>query len=220
MANLQALDTQVVILLGPPGAGKGSQAALIKEKLQIAHISTGDLLRDNIKMGTPLGAKVKSYMDEGQLVPDDLIFEMLFTRVEKVDCKKGYILDGFPRNLQQAETLQKRLAGYQVVAINLNIPDSAIIERITKRLICKSCQTPYHLVYSPPKVTGQCDRCQGELYHRSDDTAEVVENRLHVYHEQTAPLIGYYEKQKALHTIDSNTSKEAVLLEALKILGR
>ncbi len=220
MANLQATQTQVLILLGPPGAGKGSQATLIKEKMEIAHISTGDLLRENIKDGTELGKKAKGYMDAGQLVPDDLIFDMLFARVEKPDCKNGYILDGFPRNIPQAEALQKRLSDAQVTAISLKIPDSEIVDRITQRQICKSCQTPYHLVHSRPKAEGICDRCGGSLYQRSDDTKEVVEERLKVYHDQTAPLIEYYGKQNALHSVDSTTSKEAVLLQILNILGR
>lgn len=220
MANLQATQTQVLILLGPPGAGKGSQATLIKEKMEIAHISTGDLLRENIKDGTDLGKKAKGYMDAGQLVPDDLIFDMLFARVEKPDCKNGYILDGFPRNIPQAEALQKRLTDAQVTAISLKIPDSEIVDRITKRQICKSCQAPYHLVHSRPKADGICDKCGGSLYQRSDDTKEVVEERLKVYHDQTAPLIEYYSKQNALHSVDSTTSKEAVLLQILNILSR
>lgn len=220
MANLQATQTTVLILLGPPGAGKGSQATLIKEKMEIAHISTGDLLRENIKDGTELGKKAKGYMDAGQLVPDDLIFDMLFARVEKPDCKNGYILDGFPRNIPQAEALQKRLSDANVTAISLKIPDSEIVDRITKRQICKSCQTPYHLVHSRPKADGICDKCGGSLYQRSDDTKEVVEERLKVYHDQTAPLIEYYSKQNALYSVDSTTSKEAVLLQILNILAR
>lgn len=217
MANLQATETQVVILLGPPGAGKGSQATLIQEKVEIAHISTGDLLRENIKNGTNLGAKAKGYMDAGKLVPDDLIFDMLFDRVEKPDCKKGYLLDGFPRNIAQARALQEKLTdSHEIVAINLSIPDSEIVDRITKRVVCKECQTPYHLVYSPPKSEGKCDHCEGVLYQRSDDTKEVVENRLKVYHKETAPLIDYYGEQKKLHTVDSNQSKELVLSDVLK----
>lgn len=220
MANLQATQTQVVILLGPPGAGKGSQATLMKEKLEIAHISTGDLLRENIKQDTDLGKKAKTYMDAGQLVPDDLIFDMLFARVEKSDCQKGYILDGFPRNIPQAQELQKRLSDTQVTAISLSIPDTEIVDRITKRQICKTCQTPYHLIHSRPQKDGICDKCGGALYQRSDDTKEVVEERLKVYHEQTAPLIEYYGKQNALHTVDSTTTKEAVLQQILNALGR
>ncbi|MDN3505745.1 MAG: adenylate kinase [Simkaniaceae bacterium] len=218
MANLQATQTQVVILLGPPGAGKGSQATYIKEKMELAHISTGDLLRENIKAGTDLGKKAKSFMDDGKLVPDNLIFDMLFARVEKADCKKGYILDGFPRNIAQAEELQKRLSDNDVMALNLATSDSAIVERITKREICKSCQTPYHQEFSPSKVQGKCDQCDGELYQRSDDTKEVVENRLKIYHEQTAPLVDFYNKQKVLKTIDSNKSKEEVTAQILKAL--
>lgn len=216
MANLQATQTQVIILLGPPGSGKGSQASIIKEKLDVAHISTGDLLRENIKQKTELGKQAKGYMDQGQLVPDDLIFDMLFARVAKKDCEKGYILDGFPRNLAQAEALQKRLGDqHSIRAVNLEIADEAIVERITKRLICKNCQTPYHTTFSPPKVEGKCDQCQGELYHRSDDTKEVVENRLKVYHLQTAPLIEYYQKQNHLTTVNSDRSKETVTREIL-----
>jgi len=220
MASLQATQTQVVILLGPPGAGKGSQASLIKEKMDIAHISTGDLLRENIKQGTELGHKAKSYMDAGKLVPDELIFDMLFARVAQPDCQKGYILDGFPRNIPQAETLQKRLADAQITAISLSIPDAEIVDRIVQRQICKSCQTPYHLINSRPKQEGICDKCGGSLYQRSDDTKEVVEERLKVYHEQTAPLIDFYSKQNALHTVDSTAPKEAVLNQILNHLGR
>lgn len=218
MANLQATQTQVVILLGPPGAGKGSQAAFIKEKVEMPHISTGDLLRENLKNGTELGKKAQKYMDEGQLVPDELIFDMLFARVEKPDCKKGYILDGFPRNIPQAEALQKRLSDTQLVAINLDVPDKEIIERITKRQICRSCQMPYHLVFSPPKNSGKCDKCKGELYQRSDDTKEVVENRLKVYHEQTAPLVDFYKKQKNLHVISGQHTPADTSAKILKIL--
>lgn len=220
MANLQATQTQVVILLGPPGAGKGSQAVCIQEKINMPHISTGDLLRENIKKRTQLGEKAKKYMDEGQLVPDELIFDMLFTRVEQPDCQKGYILDGFPRNITQAKALQKKLSDqHDVIAINLDVPDKEIVDRITKRQICKSCQTPYHLVFSPPKIPGKCDRCSGELYHRSDDTKEIIEKRLKVYHEQTAPLIDFYKSNRTLHVVTPQKSKEEVTKEILKILA-
>ncbi len=218
MPNNQASETQVIILLGPPGAGKGSQAALIKETVGLAHISTGDLLRENIKRGTALGIQAKIAMDQGALVSDDLIFQMLFARVEEPDCKRGYILDGFPRNLAQAETLQKRLESTNTVAINFSVSDDIIIERITKREICKECQRPYHLSFSPPKETGKCDHCDGELYHRSDDTEEVVQNRLLVYHEKTAPLINFYQNQNILHQIDSSQSKDKILQQVLLIL--
>jgi len=144
---------------------------------------------------------------------------MLFNRVAQDDCKKGYILDGFPRNIDQAEIFQKRLTQkHKIIAINLAIPDSSIVERITKRQLCKSCQTPYHLIYALPKQAGKCDHCQGELYQRSDDTKEVVEKRLSIYHEKTAPLIDYYAKQKALHSVDANTDKNKILSQILEIL--
>lgn len=218
MTGLQATQTQVIILLGPPGAGKGSQAALIQEKQQIAHISTGDLLRSSIKEGTDLGMKAKTYMNKGELVPDDLIFDMLFERTSREDCTNGYMLDGFPRNLQQAEELQKRLKGHNVIAINLHVPDDAIVERITQRQICTSCQAPFHLVYSPPSTPGVCDRCSGQLYQRDDDKQEIVESRLKVYHEKTEPLIAYYKKQNVLHDVDSSRSKETILEDIMKLL--
>jgi len=225
MGNLQATQTptqtQVVILLGPPGSGKGSQATLLKEKVELAHISTGDLLRNNIKQQTELGKKAKSYMEKGDLVPDDLIFSMLFERVAAPDCAKGYILDGFPRNLEQAKTFQKRLNDEcNVMAINLEVPDATLVERITKRQICKECQTPYNLTFSPPKVKDVCDRCNGELYQRSDDTEEVVKSRLKVYHELTAPLIGYYGKQGKLHTVDGSQEKERVTAKLTKLFSQ
>lgn len=214
------VETHVIILLGPPGAGKGSQATLIKERVGFAHISTGDLLRENIKDGTSLGKKAKGYMDEGKLVPDELIFDMLFDRVKQTDCKKGYILDGFPRNIPQARVLKQKLEGQPVTAIYFSLPDSVIVERIAKRIICKSCQRPYHLFYSPPKAAGKCDACGSELYQRSDDTKEVVEKRLKVYHEQTAPLIDYFQNQQTLHEIDSSQSKEAIVSEILNLLAQ
>lgn len=159
--------TLVIILLGPPGAGKGSQAALIREKmlergLHLGHISTGDLVRDHIKRATPLGLKTKQYIDAGQLVPDDLILDILFERVQRPDCEQGYILDGFPRTLPQAKTFHDRLGSRsQIIAIDLVISDREILERLTKRLICEQCQKPYHLLFSPPKKTGICDACGG-----------------------------------------------------------
>lgn len=221
MTTLQATENKVVILLGPPGAGKGSQALLIKEKMKIAHISTGDLLRENIKNQTELGKKAKVFMDAGQLVPDDLIFDMLFKRIESTDCKHGYLLDGFPRTLAQAETFQKKLPkSSRILAINLAVDDPILIERICERYICEKCQAPYHMRFSPSKVAGKCDQCSGNLYQRSDDKRDVVEQRLKVYHEQTAPLIDYYAKQKTLHRINSNASKDAILLQILQILSK
>ncbi len=215
--------TLVIILLGPPGAGKGSQAALIREKMQpkkiLGHISTGDLLRDNIKRGTSLGQKSKAFIDAGRLVPDDLILDMLFERVREEDCKEGYILDGFPRTLAQAEAFDERLGSHsKVIALNLEISDHEILKRLTKRLICEQCQRPYHLIFSPPKKAGICDVCGGKLYQRSDDTEEVVKKRLEVYHQQTKPLIQYYKDKKMLHSIDATVSKEAVLNRLMNVL--
>lgn len=206
--------------MAPPGAGKGSQAALLKEKGEVAHISTGDLLRNNIKRGTEEGNEAKTFMDKGELVPDNLISEMLFGRVAEDDCQKGFILDGFPRNLAQAEELKKKLTDdYEVMVINLAVPDEKLIERITKRELCSDCQTPYHPDFSPPKFAGICDNCAGKLIKRSDDTREVVEKRLSVYNEKTEPLIDFYTKEGVLHTIDASEAKHQVLREIFNLLA-
>ena len=206
----------VLIVLGPPGAGKGTQAAMLQEKLQIPHISTGDLLREHVRKGTELGKKAQSFMEKGQLVPDALILDMLFERVSQKDCVKGYILDGVPRTLAQAEALEQRFKDWIVpVVINLELSDAKIIERLTKRIVCEKCGTPYHLIYSPPKVSGTCDKCQGKLIQRTDDTEEVITKRLKVYHEQTAPLIAYYTKQKHLHSVNCDASKEKVFSQVI-----
>ena len=206
----------VLIMLGPPGAGKGTQAAMLQEKLHIPHISTGDLLRDHVRRGTDLGKKAQGYMEKGQLVPDVLILDMLFDRVSQKDCAKGYILDGVPRTLPQAEALQKRLQGQPApVVINLELSDAQIIERLSKRVVCETCGTPYHLTYSPPKVQGICDKCHGKLVQRSDDTEEVIKKRLKVYHEQTAPLIAYYTQQKLLHSVSCDAGKEKVFSQVV-----
>ncbi|MBS0650047.1 MAG: adenylate kinase [Verrucomicrobia bacterium] len=206
----------VFIMLGPPGAGKGTQAAMLHEKLQIPHISTGELLRDHVRRETPLGKQAKLFMDKGNLVTDQLILDMLFERVAQADCAKGYILDGFPRTLPQAESLQARLKGQpQPIVLNLDLADAKIIERLTKRVVCESCGTPYHLVYSPPKTGGVCDKCSGKLIQRSDDTEAVISKRLKVYHDQTAPLIAYYNQLKILHTIDCDQSKEEIFSEVV-----
>jgi adenylate kinase len=203
-------------MLGPPGAGKGTQAAMLHEKLHIPHISTGDLLRDHVRRETELGKNAKSFMEKGQLVPDSLILDMLFERVAQKDCAKGYILDGVPRTIAQAEALQKRLQGKSVpIVINLELSDAKIIERLTNRIVCEKCGTPYHLLYSPPKVAGMCDNCQGKLIQRSDDTKEVITKRLKVYHEQTAPLIAYYNKQKLLHSVNCDTDKNKIFSQVI-----
>jgi adenylate kinase len=206
----------VLILLGPPGSGKGTQATMLQDKLHLPHISTGDLLRDHVRRSTELGKQAQTFMDKGQLVPDALILDMLFERVSQKDCSRGYILDGFPRTLPQAEALQTRLKGKPApVVINLDLSDAKIIERLTNRVTCEKCGTPYHLIYSPPKTQGKCDRCDGKLIQRSDDTEVVITKRLNVYHEQTAPLIAYYSKQKLIHTINCDTLKEKVFSQVI-----
>lgn len=211
----------VVILLGPPGAGKGTQAVQLTERYNIPQISTGDLFRENIKKGTPLGKKAQQYIDRGELASDELVLEMLFERLEREDCKCGYLLDGFPRTLPQARALdgylQKEIS---VVVIDLEVPDSEIVDRITGRIICKECGVPYHKTAHKPEKEGVCDRCGGELVQRKDDTKEVVETRLKVFHEQTAPLREYYRKSERLITVKGGDgmSKEAITKEIEKYL--
>ncbi|MBF5059569.1 adenylate kinase [Candidatus Neptunochlamydia vexilliferae] len=218
-AKNQAKATVVVILLGPPGAGKGTQAGILSKTLQVPHISTGDLLRANVKEGTSLGKKAKGYMDAGKLVPDDLILDMLFDRVSAPDCEKGYILDGFPRTLAQAEAYHKRLGSLaKTIAINLELSDDTIVERLENRLVCSGCSAPYHLITSPPKKEGSCNHCESPLIKRSDDQEEVIRKRLTVYHNQTAPLITYYSKEKSLKGVSCNRSIDAILQEILDYL--
>lgn len=215
----------VIILLGPPGAGKGSQATLLREKmaekgLSLGFISTGNLLRENIQKQTPFGLQMKKFIDAGELGPDSLIIEMLVHRVQESDCRDGYILDGFPRTLFQAEFFQKELGQKaELIVFNLEISEAEILERLTKRLTCKQCQRPYHLNFSPPQKPGICDACGGELYQRIDDTAEVVKKRLMVYEKQTKPLIDYYERLGLLHPVNGAASKEEVFAQIYAFLG-
>ncbi len=210
----------VVILMGPPGAGKGTHAVPLSQQLGIPHISTGDLFRENIRAQTSLGNKAKKYMDKGQLVPDELVLDMLFDRVSHPDCKGGYILDGFPRTLAQAKVLDQRLAEqHQVVVLNFNLSDPMIIERVTGRIACKNCGRPYHKRFDPPKQESVCDQCHGKLIQRDDDREEIIRKRLEVYRIQTEPLIQYYAQQKgALKEIDSRGAKEQVFQQVLDSL--
>lgn len=203
---------KVIILMGPPGSGKGTQAAQLSKELGIPHISTGDILRENVRNNTDLGKEAKSYMDAGKYVPDELIYSMLFDRVAKPDAMKGYLLDGFPRTLPQAESLEKHLRGKaNVTVINLDVPDEVIIKRASGRLLCKNDSTHIHNVYSaPPKVPGVCDVCGGELYQRADDKPEVVAERLKVYHKQTQPVIEFYRSKNMLKTIDGTATPDSV----------
>ena len=211
-----------VIMLGAPGAGKGTQAMKIAEKYQIPHISTGDIFRANIKEGTELGKKAKSYMDQGQLVPDELTLELIMDRFQNPDCANGYVLDGFPRTIPQAEALTEALAkkGETIdYAINVEVPDENIINRMGGRRACLACGSTYHIVYAPTRVEGICDRCGEKLVLRDDDKPETVKNRLNVYHNQTQPLIEYYTRQGKLAEVDGTQSMEDVFNAIVKILG-
>ena len=211
-----------IIMLGAPGAGKGTQAMKIAEKYQIPHISTGDIFRANIKEGTELGKKAKSYMDQGQLVPDELTLDLIMDRFQNPDCANGYVLDGFPRTIPQAEALTEALAkkGETIdYAINVEVPDENIINRMGGRRACLACGSTYHIVYAPTRVEGICDRCGEKLVLRDDDKPETVKNRLNVYHNQTQPLIEYYTRQGKLAEVDGTQSMEDVFNAIVKILG-
>lgn len=210
-----------IIMLGAPGAGKGTHAKKITEKFGIPAISTGDIFRENIKNGTELGKKAKEYMDAGNLVPDELVCDLVVDRLKQDDCKNGYILDGFPRTIPQAEALTAALAKYDDAidyALEIFIEDQAIIDRMSGRRVCKSCGATYHVVNIPPKTEGVCDECDGELIVRDDDAPETVKKRLDVYHEQTAPLIDYYKKQGILKVIDGSKGLDTCFEEICGIL--
>ena len=211
-----------IIMLGAPGAGKGTQAKKIAEKYQIPHISTGDIFRANIKGGTELGMKAKTFMDQGMLVPDEITIGMLMDRIGQEDCINGYVLDGFPRTIPQAESLTKALAerGEKVdYAINVDVPDENIINRMGGRRACLACGSTYHIVYAAPKVENVCDTCGENLVLRDDDKPETVSKRLKVYHEQTQPLIDYYTKQGVLKTVDGTAALDKVFQAIVEILG-
>jgi len=210
-----------IVFLGPPGAGKGTQAKILVEKYEIPQVSTGDMLREHRAKGTELGKKAQEYMDKGQLVPDEIILSMVKERLSQPDCQKGFILDGFPRTVAQAEALDKLLSemGKKLdFALALIVPDDLLVERLTGRRTCKSCGMMYHIKYKPPKVEGKCDVCEGELYQRPDDNEETVRNRLKVYHEQTAPLIEYYKNRGILREIDGSKSIEEITQQIISIL--
>lgn len=210
-----------IILLGAPGAGKGTQAQRITAKYGIPQISTGDIFRANIKEGTELGKKAKTYMDAGALVPDELVCDLVVDRISQDDCSKGYILDGFPRTIPQAEELKKALAakGEKVdYAIEIDVPDQLIIDRMGGRRVCPNCGAVYHLETLKPKKEGICDKCGEKLILREDDKAETVKKRLDIYHEQTQPLVDYYTKEGILHSIDGTKSLDVVFDEIIDIL--
>ena len=211
-----------IIMLGAPGAGKGTQAKMIAEKFQIPHVSTGDIFRANIKNGTELGMEAKKYMDQGQLVPDELTVKILLDRVAKDDCANGYVLDGFPRTIPQAEVLDAALTklGDKIdFAINVDVPDENIVRRMSGRRACLSCGATYHIEHIPPKQEGICDVCGQPLVLRDDDKPETVLNRLKVYHDQTQPLIDFYGAKGVLKSVDGTMDQKAVFAAIVEILS-
>ena len=208
-------------MLGAPGAGKGTQAKMIAEKFGIPHISTGDIFRANIKNQTELGKKAKDYLDEGTLVPDELTCDLVVDRIAKEDCAKGYILDGFPRTIPQAEALTKALAkdgGAIDYAIDVDVPDSDIVRRLSGRRVCLKCGATYHTSFNPPREEGICDSCGEALVHRDDDKPETIQKRLDVYHSQTQPLIEYYHEAGCMYKVDGTRSLEEVFASIFAIL--
>ena len=211
-----------IIMLGAPGAGKGTQAKMIADKYGVPHISTGDIFRANIKNGTELGMEAKKYMDQGLLVPDELTVRILLDRVAQDDCKNGYVLDGFPRTIPQAEVLDSeltKLGDHIDYAINVDVPDENIVKRMSGRRACLTCGATYHIEHVPPKKEGICDLCGSELVLRDDDKPETVKNRLNVYHEQTQPLIDFYTEKGVLKTVDGTVPMEEVFAAITAILG-
>ncbi|MBO4336575.1 MAG: adenylate kinase [Lachnospiraceae bacterium] len=211
-----------IIMLGAPGAGKGTQAKMISEKYNLPHISTGDIFRANLKEGTPLGLEAKKYMDKGALVPDEVTVRILLDRVAKDDCSGGYVLDGFPRTIPQAEVLDKELTALSDkidFAIDVDVPDENIVKRMSGRRACPSCGATYHIVNIPPKKEGICDACGGQLILRDDDKPETVQKRLDVYHEQTQPLEEYYKNKGVLRAVDGTRDMKVIFDEICSILG-
>lgn len=211
-----------LIMLGAPGAGKGTQAKKIAEKYHIPHISTGDIFRANIKAGTELGMKAKSFMDQGQLVPDEVTIGMLLDRISQDDSKNGYVLDGFPRTIPQAESLTAALKerGEKIdYAVNVDVPDENIVNRMSGRRACVGCGATYHVVYNAPKTENICDTCGEKLILRDDDKPETVKNRLKVYHDQTQPLIDYYKNEGVLVEVDGTQNLEKVFQDIVAVLG-
>ena len=206
-----------LILLGAPGAGKGTQAEILCDRLQIPTISTGNILRAAVKNGTPTGLKAKAFMDAGKLVPDEVIIGIISERLQEDDCKNGYILDGVPRTIAQAEALEKAGVLFDAV-VSIEISDETIMERMGGRRVCESCGASYHVVAVPPKKEGVCDRCGGKLVQRKDDAPETVKSRLDVYHQETEPLKDFYAKRNLLKTVENQSTVEATTAAILKVL--
>ena len=212
-----------LILMGPPGSGKGTQAEFISGQLGIAHISTGNMFRKAISGRTELGSKAKEYLDSGRLVPDEITVGIVRERLQEPDCKKGFLLDGFPRTVAQAQALDAMVAKMGLAldaVINIQVPREEILKRLTGRRMCKECGGTYHVSFSPPLQADRCDKCGGDLYQRDDDTESTINKRLDVYKEQTEPLIAYYEKQRLLKDINGNQDIKEVLAEIGRSLGR
>ena len=210
-----------IVLLGAPGAGKGTQASVISQKLNLPHLATGDLFRQAVQKGSKLGQTVKGYMDKGLLAPDDVTIQVVSERLNEPDCKNGCLLDGFPRTVEQAKALDKALArrGKALdMGLYIEVMEQELLKRLLGRWICRQCQTPYHEISSPPKVKGKCDKCGGELYQRADDTEATVRERLKVYFAQTMPVLDYYQKQGKLVKVDGNKQIDEVSRDIVKML--
>jgi adenylate kinase len=209
------------VLFGPPGAGKGTQAKFLSEEFNIPHISTGDILRENVKKGTALGMKARSYMDKGELVPDQLLNDLVHSRLEEPDTKKGFLLDGYPRTIPQAKALDEIMDDLNrklTAVVNIDVGTNALVRRLSGRRICKACGASYHVSFNPPKVKDICDTCAGELYQRADDTEDAIKNRLAVYKKQTQPVLDYYKKKGVLVDIDGDREIEEVKADVISAL--
>lgn len=210
-----------LVFLGAPGAGKGTQAAIISRKMGLAHVASGDLFRQAVEKGTDLGKSVKAYLDKGALVPDEVTVQLILERINEPDCKAGCVFDGFPRTVEQARALDKMLSGRgQTIdkAVYIAVPEEALLKRLSGRWICSACQTPYHEISSPPKISKICDKCGGQLYQRSDDTPATITKRLKVYFDQTAPVLDYYKAKGKLVRVDGELSIEGVAEEIIDAL--
>jgi adenylate kinase len=210
-----------IIMLGAPGAGKGTQADILSQEIDLPHVASGDLFRQALEERTEVGILAKSYMDKGELVPDEITIKMILERINQPDCASGCLFDGFPRTLHQAEVLDKALKeqGKSIdKAIYIEVPNEELVKRLSGRWLCRTCQTPYHTISSPPKTPGECDKCGGELYQRSDDRKETVKERLNIFFAQTVPILDYYEKQNKLIRVNGNLGMQGVAREIISAL--
>jgi adenylate kinase len=210
-----------IIILGAPGAGKGTQADILSQEMKLTHIASGDLFRQALEERTKVGLLAKSYMDKGELVPDEITIKMILERINQPDCASGCLFDGFPRTLRQAKVLDKALKEQGKTidkAIYIEVPNEELVKRLSGRWLCRTCQTPYHIINSPPKTLGKCDKCGGELYQRSDDREETVKDRISVFFAQTVPILDYYEKQGKLIKVNGNLGMQGVAKEIISAL--